>query len=207
MCLLSCAAEKTACGRSRGSQVGCTHAHQRPVAACCSYRWQCGKLVPFLVSKPDGLVPPCRRPVRAIAAPHTATQVMWESRGLRPAVTYHILPLPFGSVCGQDEPGGEWKDLLQESKQCPLLLVGLTAPCRPWTGTEMVAVCFSALSWQEASDTGRGALKAVNRVLLEMFMPALVVGPRVACAANSVCLHLPEDFFIMDMNSEHSLTK
>ena len=98
MCLLSCAAEKTARGRSRGSQVGCTHAHQHPVAACCSYRWQCGKLVPFLVSKPDGLVPPCRRPVRAIAAPHTATQVMWESRGLRPAVTYHILPLPFGSV-------------------------------------------------------------------------------------------------------------
>ena len=42
-------------------------------------------------------------------------------------------------------------------------------------------------------------MKAVNWVLLEMFMLALVVGPRVACAANSVCLHLPEDFFIMDM--------
>ena len=55
-------------------------------------------------------------------------------------------------------------------------------------------------------------MKAVNWVLLEMFMLALVVGPRVACAANSVCLHLPEDYFeilifLIDMNIEHSLTK
>ena len=94
-------------GVKEASHLGCTQAHRHPVAVCCTlacYRWKCGKLVPFLVSKPDGLVPPCRRPsIRAIAAPHTATQVMWESRGLRPAVTYHIL-LPFR---GQKKPGGE----------------------------------------------------------------------------------------------------
>ena len=130
MCLLSCAAEKTARGRSRGSQVGCTHAHQRPVAACCSYRWQCGKLVPFLVSKPDGLVPPCRRPVRAIAAPHTATQVMWESRGLRPAVTYHIL-LPFGAV-DRRSPGASKKTCSGNQTITCCCSKAWQPSCRPW---------------------------------------------------------------------------
>ena len=66
-----------------------------------------GNLSPSLFLNPTALSHHVGGPVRAIAAPHTATQVMWESRGLRPAVTYHILPLPFGSVCGQNEPGGE----------------------------------------------------------------------------------------------------
>ena len=56
-----------------------------------------GNLSPSLFLNPTALSHHVGGPVRAIAAPHTATQVMWESRGLRPAVTYHIL-LPFGAV-------------------------------------------------------------------------------------------------------------
>ena len=62
-----------------------------------------GNLSPSLFLNPTALSHHVGGPVRAIAAPHTATQVMWESRGLRPAVTYHIL-LPFR---GQKKPGGE----------------------------------------------------------------------------------------------------
>ena len=62
-----------------------------------------GNLSPSLFLNPTALSHHVGGPVRAIAVPHTATQVMWESRGLRPAVTYHIL-LPFR---GQKKPGGK----------------------------------------------------------------------------------------------------
>ena len=59
-------------GVKEASHLGCTQAHRHPVAVCCTLacnRWKCGKLVPFLVSKPDGLVPPCRRPSKGHCSP------------------------------------------------------------------------------------------------------------------------------------------
>ena len=128
--------EKQLWGRSLGSlPIPCWLHTSSPTRCCCLLlpaccQWQCGKLVPFLVSKPDGLVPPCRRPVRAIAAPHTATQVMWESRGLRPAVTYHIL-LPFGAV-DRRSPGASKKTCSGNQTITCCCSKAWQPSCRPW---------------------------------------------------------------------------